>query len=94
MRRITALVVAGLTLSLLTSVFAASAKENLPESLTGKVVSVADGDTISILVDRTQHRIRLDGIDCPERGQPFGTPGQAGHRRPPLRQTSYRAGHG
>ena len=43
------------------------------ELLTGKVVRVADGDTITLLVDQTQHRIRLHGIDCPERGQPFGT---------------------
>ena len=43
------------------------------ELLTGKVVSVADGDTITLLVDGTQHRIRLHGIDCPEGGQPFGT---------------------
>ena len=43
------------------------------ELLTGKVVRVADGDTITLLVDETQHRIRLHGADCPERGQPFGT---------------------
>ena len=28
---------------------------------------------ITALVDRIQHRIRLDGIDCPERRQPFAT---------------------
>jgi endonuclease YncB( thermonuclease family) len=43
------------------------------EPLTGKVVSVADGHTVTILVDRTQRKIRLDAIDCPERRQPFGT---------------------
>ena len=31
----------------------------------GKVVSVADGDTITVLVNQTQHRIRLYGIDAP-----------------------------
>src|SRR5262245_45815373 len=42
--------------------------------LTGKVVSVADGDTITVLdVNKVQHRIRLFGIDAPERGQAFGT---------------------
>ncbi len=41
--------------------------------LVGKVVSVADGDTLTILVDKTQHRIRLHGIDCPDAGQPFRT---------------------
>ena len=41
-------------------------------TLTGKVVKVADGDTITILVGTEQHRIRLQGIDAPERRQPFG----------------------
>ncbi len=41
--------------------------------LQGKVVAVADGDTITVL-DSTnkQHRIRLQGIDAPERSQDFG----------------------
>jgi endonuclease YncB( thermonuclease family) len=41
-------------------------------TLTGKVVKVTDGDTITILTDNTQHRIRLQGIDAPERKQAFG----------------------
>ncbi len=41
--------------------------------ITGKVVGVTDGDTITILdKDNQQHKIRLDGIDAPELGQPFG----------------------
>lgn len=36
----------------------------------GKVVKVTDGDSINILVDETQLRIRLAEIDAPERGQP------------------------
>lgn len=41
--------------------------------VTGRVVGVADGDTITVLDDtKTQHRIRLVGIDAPESGQPFG----------------------
>jgi endonuclease YncB( thermonuclease family) len=39
----------------------------------GKVVAVSDGDTIKILDDnRVQYKIRLTGIDAPEKGQPFG----------------------
>lgn len=43
------------------------------QTLTGKVVGIADGDTLTLL-DSTnaQHRIRLAGIDSPEKGQPFG----------------------
>lgn len=39
---------------------------------TGKVVKVADGDTITVLYDSEQIKIRLAGIDAPEKAQPFG----------------------
>jgi len=46
---------------------------NAETSLTGRVVGVADGDTITVLdAGKTQHKIRLLGIDAPERGQPGG----------------------
>ena len=42
--------------------------------VTGRVVAVTDGDTIKVLDSTdTQHKIRLKGIDAPQRGQPFGT---------------------
>ena len=42
-------------------------------TLQGKVVNVADGDTLTVLDDhKTQHKIRLQGIDAPEKSQPFG----------------------
>lgn len=42
-------------------------------AFTGKVVGIADGDTITVLDrDKKQHKIRLAGIDAPEIGQPFG----------------------
>ena len=41
--------------------------------LRGRVVVVADGDTLTILdAGRQQHRIRLAEIDAPEKRQPFG----------------------
>jgi micrococcal nuclease len=39
----------------------------------GKVVGVTDGDTITVLHDRQPEKIRLWGVDCPEKGQDFGT---------------------
>lgn len=40
---------------------------------TGDVVGVVDGDTITVLdADKVQHKIRLTGIDAPEKKQPFG----------------------
>lgn len=42
-------------------------------TLEGRVVGVSDGDTITILATtNTQHKIRLAGIDAPEKKQPFG----------------------
>lgn len=42
-------------------------------TLEGKVISVADGDTLTILdAQKTQHKIRLQGIDAPEKAQAFG----------------------
>lgn len=41
--------------------------------VSGKVVRVADGDTITVLdAQMQQHKIRLAGIDAPERRQAFG----------------------
>lgn len=39
---------------------------------TGKVVAVADGDTITVLRDREQVKVRLVQIDAPEKAQAFG----------------------
>lgn len=42
--------------------------------ITGRVVGIADGDTITVLdVTRTQYKVRLAGIDAPEKSQPFGS---------------------
>jgi len=43
-------------------------------TLSGRVVRVADGDTVSVLdATNTQYKIRLFGIDTPERDQPYGS---------------------
>jgi endonuclease YncB( thermonuclease family) len=42
-------------------------------SITGTGVSVLDGDTIEVLYYTSYECARLSGIDCPEKGQPFGT---------------------
>ena len=52
-------------LSLLTSIALAD--------FTGRVVGVTDGDTIKVLHNGKAEKIRLHGIDCPEKAQPFGT---------------------
>jgi len=43
------------------------------ETLQGTVVAISDGDTITVLDGgKTQHKIRLAGIDAPEKAQAFG----------------------
>ena len=41
-------------------------------TLSGKVVAVLDGDTITVLHDNVQTRVRITGIDAPEKKQAFG----------------------
>lgn len=44
-----------------------------PWTLTGDVVRVVDGDTVTLLdAERQEHRIRLASIDAPEKRQPWG----------------------
>jgi endonuclease YncB( thermonuclease family) len=42
-------------------------------TLEGKIIAIADGDTLTILDEgKLQHKVRIEGIDAPEKGQPFG----------------------
>ncbi|MCD4676686.1 MAG: thermonuclease family protein [Desulfobacula sp.] len=41
-------------------------------SIQGKVVSIADGDTIRVIQNSKQYIVRLYGIDTPEKNQDFG----------------------
>lgn len=44
----------------------------LNKNIEGKCVKVDDGDTFTFLdQQKQQHRIRLEGIDAPEKGMPF-----------------------
>lgn len=41
--------------------------------ISGRVVGVSDGDTVTVLdAGKRQHRVRLLGIDAPEKDQDFG----------------------
>ena len=55
--------------ALLVLVLALVVHAHADDVIIGKVVRVADGDTITVVENRTQHRIRLFGIDAPERHQ-------------------------
>lgn len=60
-------------LLLATIVVAALATAFAMADVSGRVVAVTDGDTIKVLdANRVEHKIRLTGVDAPERGQPYG----------------------
>jgi micrococcal nuclease len=42
-------------------------------AFSGEVVRVLDGDTIEVMHDGQAERVRLNAVDCPEKGQAFGT---------------------
>jgi len=43
------------------------------DTFTGKVVGMSDGDTIKVMREGRAVKVRLHGIDCPEKKQAFGT---------------------
>lgn len=53
--------------------FAAVASPATAGVLTGEVVAIADGDTLTVFDGKQQVRVRLAEIDAPERKQAFGT---------------------
>ena len=55
------------------AVLAAGVLQTAAATLTGRIVSISDGDTVTLLdANLQQHKIRLSGIDAPEKRQPFG----------------------
>ena len=41
-------------------------------TLIGSVIGIADGDTLTLLVDRQAYKVRIAGIDAPEKRQAWG----------------------
>jgi len=41
-------------------------------TLVGDVIGITDGDTLTLLVDRQTYKVRIAGIDAPEKRQAFG----------------------
>ena len=41
-------------------------------SYEARVIAVSDGDTITVKLNRRKQKIRLFGVDCPEKLQPYG----------------------
>ncbi|MDH0094081.1 thermonuclease family protein [Achromobacter mucicolens] len=57
----------------------ASLAQGVPQgsyTLTGTIVNVADGDTVTLRAPDGQRRIRMDSIDAPEEGHGTDQPGQ------------------
>jgi len=68
---LTAILVTVLTTWLALPLYAADLTSPKPE-FTGQVVGIVDGDTIDVLHNGKTERVRLYGIDCPEKKQPYG----------------------
>ena len=73
----------GLALLLVAGVVPAAA-----ETLLGRVVSVQDGDTLTVRVAGQRVKVRLAGIDAPERDQPFGEQSRQSLSRMALNRTA------
>ena len=59
---------------LLTALTSLATAAPAPNVLEARVVGVTDGDTVTVLdANKVQHKVRLAGIDAPEKDQPFGT---------------------
>lgn len=51
---------------------AAAVPETVPSAFEGLVRDVSDGDTLVVEVGGETVRVRLHGVDCPEKDQPYG----------------------
>jgi endonuclease YncB( thermonuclease family) len=58
---------------ILALILAFTSLTSIADQLQGKVIKVTDGDTVNVLTDDNQtHKVRLSGIDAPEKSQAFG----------------------
>jgi len=53
-------------------IFLLIAKISFSANFSTQVIEVSDGDTIAVLHEGRSEPVRLNGIDCPEKGQDFG----------------------
>ena len=67
-----ALALMALSMAFIGSILIWQGTAHAGQPFTGKVVGIADGDTLTVLTDNTQHKIRLAEIDSPEKKQAFG----------------------
>ena len=66
--------IAALSIWLLVCVQALSQPAELRTEIHGRIVGVHDGDSATLLTaEKSEVKIRLEGIDAPELKQPFGT---------------------
>ncbi|MGP6533668.1 thermonuclease family protein [Ornithobacterium rhinotracheale] len=49
-----------------------SVKQSVPQGTAFKVIGISDGDTVKLLIDGHEQKVRLAHIDCPEKKQAFG----------------------
>lgn len=62
-----------LVLWVIAGLFCPTALAANASEIVGRVVSVQDGDTLTVLVAKRQVKVRLADIDAPESKQPFGS---------------------